>query len=120
MVGQAETSLMCLTQLATLNQRQELTLWHENEGRFPVMAEITCKLEVNNRRQCFFVIITTASIRCLVSNFQLSCYLQRLNATLQYVDKGSSSFLKWSNDRMFAVVKYCWLLVQRRRGCKET
>ena len=44
------------------------------------MAEITRILAANIRRQFFFVIITTASTRCLVENFQLICYSQRVNA----------------------------------------
>ena len=66
------------------------------------MAEITSTiLAANIRRQLFFVITTTASTRCLVQNFELICYSQRVNATSQ-----------WPNDRMVAVVKHCWLLVQ--------
>ena len=67
------------------------------------MAEITCILAANIRRQFFFVITTTASTRCLVPNFQLICYLQRVNATSQYSDSGSSRCPKWPNDRMVAV-----------------
>ena len=37
-------------------------------------------LAVNIREQFFFVIITTASTRCFVQNFQLICYSQRVNA----------------------------------------
>ena len=44
------------------------------------MAEITRILSANIRRQFFFVIITAASTRCLVQNFQLICYSQRVNA----------------------------------------
>ena len=43
------------------------------KGRFPVIAEITHTLAVNTRRQFFFVVITTASTRCLFENFQLIC-----------------------------------------------
>ena len=83
------------------------------------MAEIACILAANIRRQFFFVITTTASARCLVQNFQLICYSQRINATSQYEDSGSSSYSKWPNDRVVAVVKHCWLLVQVERGCRE-
>ena len=83
------------------------------------MAEIIRILAANIRRQFFFVITTTASTRCLVQNFQLICYSQRINATSQYEDSGSSSYSKWLNDRMVAVVKHCWLLVQVGRGCRE-
>ena len=73
------------------------------------MAEITRILAANIRRQFFFVITTTASTRCLVQNFQLICHLQRVNATSQYNDSGSSRCSKWPNGRIVAVVKHCWL-----------
>ena len=44
------------------------------------MAEITCILAADIRRKFFFVITTTASTCCLVKNFRLICYLQRVNA----------------------------------------
>ena len=44
------------------------------------MAKITRILAANIRRQFFFVINTAASTRCLVQNFQLICYSQRVNA----------------------------------------
>ena len=78
-----------------------------NKSGFPVMAEITCILAENIRRQFFFVITTAASTRCLVQNFQLICYSQRVTATSQYNDSGSSTCSKWPNDRMVAVVKHC-------------
>ena len=80
------------------------------------MAEITRILAANIPG---LVINTAASTRCLVQNFQLICYLQPVNATSQYNDIGSSRCLKWPNDRMVAVVKHWWLLVQGRRGCRE-
>ena len=83
------------------------------------MAEITRILAANIRRQFFFVITTTASARCLAQSFQLICYSQRVNVTSQYNDSGSSICSKWRNDLVVAVVKHCWLLVQRRRGCRE-
>ena len=83
------------------------------------MAEITRILAPNIRRQFFFVIATTASTRCLVQNFELIWYSQRVNATSQYNDSGSSRCSKWPNDRMVAVVKLCWFLVQIRGGCRE-
>ena len=82
------------------------------------MAEITCILPANIRRQFFFVITTTASTSCLVENFGLICYSQRVNATSLHNDSGSSRRSKWSNNRMVAVVKHCWLLVQGR-SCRE-
>ena len=90
-----------------------------DKGGFPVMAKITRILAANICRQLFFVINTVASIRCLVQNFQLICYSQRVNATSQYNDSRSSRCSKWPNDRMVAVVKHCWLLVQGKRGCRE-
>ena len=82
------------------------------KGGFPVMAEITCILAANIPRQFFFVITTTASTRCLVENFELICYSQRVNATSEYNNTDSSRCSKWSKDRIVAVVKHCWLLVQ--------
>ena len=83
------------------------------------MAKVTRILASNIPRQFFFVITTTASTRCLVQNFQLICYSQRVNATSQYNDSGGSRCSKWPKDRMVAVVKHCWLLVQGKRGCRE-
>ena len=83
------------------------------------MAKIARILAANICKQFFFVINTAASTRYLVENFQLICYSQRVNASSQYNDNGSSRCSKWPNDRMAAVVKNCWLLVQGRRGCKE-
>ena len=54
------------------------------KGEFPVMEETTRKLAASTRCQFFFVASTTASTRCLVQNFQLICYSQRVNATSQY------------------------------------
>ena len=89
------------------------------QGGFPVIAEITRIFAANSCRQFFFVITTTASTRCLVQNFQLICYSQQVNATSQYNHSGSSKCSKWPNDRMVAVVKHCWLLIQGRRDCRE-
>ena len=75
------------------------------------MAEITRILAANIPRHFFFVMATAASTRCLVQNFQLISYSQRVNATSQYNDSGSSTCSKWLNDRMVAVVKHFWLLV---------
>ena len=80
------------------------------------MAKITDILAANICKQFFSVINTAASTRCLVENFQLICYSQRVNATSQYNDSDSS---RWLNHRMIAVVKHCSPLVQGRRGCKE-
>ena len=89
----------------------------KSKGECPVIAEITRILTAKIRRQFFFVITTTASTRC--QNFQLICYLQRVNATSQYNHSGSSRCSKWPNDRMVAAMKHCWHLVQGRRGCRE-
>ena len=83
------------------------------------MADITCILAANICRQLFFVITTTASTRCLVENFQLICYLQRVNTTSQYNDSGSSRCSKWPNDQMVAVVKHCWLLEQGKEAAEK-
>ena len=83
------------------------------------MAEITRILTANIRKQFFFVITTVASTRFLVQNFKLICFSQSVNATSQYNDSGSSTCSKWPNDRVVAVVKHCWLLVQGRTGCRE-
>ena len=77
------------------------------KGGFPVIAKITRILAVNICRQFFFVIITAASTRFLVENFQLICYSQRVNATSQYNDSGSSRCSKWLNDRMVALLAPC-------------
>ena len=83
------------------------------------MAEIIRIPSANIRRQFFFVVITTAGTRCLVQNYQLIYYSQRENATSQYNDSSSSRSSKWPNDRMIAVAKHCWLLVQERKDCRE-
>ena len=79
------------------------------------MTETTRILAGNTRRQFFFVITTTASTRCLVENFKLICYSQRVNAKSQYDDSGSSGSSKWPNDRMVAAVRTFWILVQEKR-----
>ena len=82
------------------------------------MAEITCILAANIRGQLFFVITTTTSTRCLVQNFQLKYNSQRVNATSQYNDSGSSKCSKW--PKMDGCSGEALLtLVQARRGCKE-
>ena len=43
------------------------------------MAETTRKLAASTRWQFFFVASTTVSTRCLVQNFQLICYSQRVH-----------------------------------------
>ena len=70
------------------------------------MAEITRILAANIPRQFFFVITTTASTRCLVQNFQLICYSQRVNAhhntttvAVQDVQNGRMiGWLQWWNN----------------------
>ena len=79
------------------------------------MAKISRILAANICRQFFFVITAAVSARYLVENFQLICYSQRVNATSRYNDSGSSRCSKWPNDRIVAVVKNCWLLVQGKR-----
>ena len=83
------------------------------------MAKITRIPAANIPRQFFFVITTTASTRCLVQNFQLICYSQRVDATSQYNDSGSSICSKWPKDRMVAVVKHCWLLVKEKEAAEK-
>ena len=83
------------------------------------MAEITRILARNIPRQFFFVFSTTASTSCLVQNFPLICYSQRVNAMSQYKDSGSSRCSKWPKDGMVSVVKHYFLLVQERTGCRE-
>ena len=89
------------------------------KGGFPVMAETTRKLAASTRLQFFFVASTTASTRCLVQNFQLICYSQRVNATSQYNNVVVRVFKMAEPDGIVAVVKHCWLLVQGTRGCRE-
>ena len=103
----------------TLLAQQCVSIWPQPKGGFPVMAKITRILAANIPRQFFFVITTTASTRCLVQNFQLICYSQRVNATSQYNDSGSSRCSKWPKDRMVAVVKHCWLLVQGKEATEK-
>ena len=79
----------CLDRKSTLNVNS-IPL----KGGFPVMAEITHILTVNIPGQFFFVITTRPSTRCLVQNVQLICYSQRVNATSQYNDSGSSKTSK--------------------------
>ena len=45
------------------------------------MAEFTRIVSANIRRQFSFVIATAAITRCLVENFRLICFLQRVNDT---------------------------------------
>ena len=82
------------------------------------MAEITRILAANIRRKFFFV-ITTASTHCLAQNFQVICYSQRVNATSQYNNSGSSRCSKWPNDSVVAVVKYCSLYKEERASGKD-
>ena len=83
------------------------------------MAEITRILAANIPRQFFFVITTTASTRCLVQNFQLICYSQRVNTTSQYNDRGSSRCSKWPKDRMVAVVKIAGSLYKEKEAAEK-
>ena len=83
------------------------------------MAEITRILAANIRRQFFFVITTTASTRCLVPILQLICYLQRVNATSQYSDSGSSRCSKWPNDRMVAVCNIAGSLYKEEEAAEK-
>ena len=80
------------------------------------MAEITRILAANICRQFFFVITTTASTRCLVENFQLTCYLQRVNATSQYNDSGSSfKMFKMAERSDDCSGEQCSLIIQGKK-----
>ena len=83
------------------------------------MAEITRILAANICGQFCFVITTTASTRCLVENFQLICYSQRVNATSQYNDSGSSRCSKWPNDCIDAVVKHAGSLYKEEEAAEK-
>ena len=83
------------------------------------MAEFIGTLTANTGTQFFSVIITTASIRCLVENFQLVWCSQQVNTTWQYDDSGSSNFSKWPNDRMVAVVNNCWPLCKEEEAAEK-
>ena len=83
------------------------------------MAKITRILAATICRQFFFGINTAVSTRCLVENFQLICYSQRVNATSQYNESCSSRCSKWPNDRMVAMVKHCWLLAQGKEAAEK-
>ena len=99
------------------------------------MTEITRMFAANIRGQFFFVITTSASTCCLVQNFQLICYSQRVNATPQYNDTGNSRYSKLvkrtdgcSGETLLApctrkkrlqiqITKdYCWIPVQENIG----
>ena len=63
---------------------------------------------------------TTASTRCLVQNFQLICYSQRVNATRHNTTTWQFEMFKMAEPGgIVAVVKHCWHLVKGRRGCRE-
>ena len=83
------------------------------------MAEITSILLRIFGDNFSFVIITTASIRSLVQNFQLICYSQRVNATSQYSDSGNSRCSKWPNERMVAVVNIAGLLYKKEEAAEK-
>ena len=83
------------------------------------MAEITHIFAANLCRQFFFVITITANTRCLVQNFQLICCWQRVNATSQHNDSGSSRCSKWPSDQMVTVVEHCWLFVQAKEAAEK-
>ena len=57
-----------------------------------ILRRISCHRKNHSQASCeysltiFLVASTTASTRCLVQNFQLICYSQRVNATSQYND----------------------------------
>ena len=89
------------------------------KGGFPVMTEITRITAANICRQVFFVITTTTSTRCLVQNFEPICYSQLVNATSQCNHSRGSKCSKWPNDRMVAVVKHCWLLVEEEEAAEK-
>ena len=84
------------------------------------MAEITRILAANIRRQFFFHCYHHHSEYSLLgSKFSTNLLFAASKCTSQYNDSGSSRCSKCPNDRMVAVVKHCWLLVQGRRGCRE-
>ena len=89
------------------------------EGEFPVIAKITRILTANICRQFFFVINTAASSCCLVENFQPICYSQRVNATSQYNDSGSSRCSKWLNDRTVPVVNIVGSLYKEKDAAEK-
>ena len=75
------------------------------------MAKITRILAANICEQFFFVINTAVSIRCLVENFELICYSQRVNATSRYKDSGKvCSLLEWC---FIISIDTCWDWFQR-------
>ena len=82
------------------------------------MAEITRILTANIHRQ-FFGYHHNSEHSLLGSNFQLICYSQRIYAMSQYNDSGSSRCSKWPNDRMVAMLKHSWLLVQKEEEAAE-
>ena len=63
-----------------------------SKGRFPVMAEITCKLAANTRRQFFCASTATASTRCLVENFQLILWLTVSNQIVKSLSLSHKKF----------------------------
>ena len=93
--------------------------------RKSALRRISCHGRNHSQASCeysltfFFVDNTTASTRCLVQNFQLICYSQRVNATSQCNNVAVRVFKMAEPDGIVAVVKHCWLLVQGRRGCRE-
>ena len=96
------------------------------------MAEITRILAANIYRQFFFLSTTTQRVLAAwLKIFTLSavseCHVTITDVqNVQNVQNGQnvqcskcSKCSKWPNDRMVAVVKHCWLLVQGKRGCGE-
>ena len=100
---------LSLNLLAITNDYSYDCMRTKPKGGFPVMAETTCKLAASTRWQFFFVASTTASTRCLVQNFQLICYSQRVNATSQYnnmavrdVQNGRTGWDRCSGETLLA------------------
>ena len=106
--------------------RNYLLISKEQHCRSPPLRRISCHGRSHSYTRCeyswtiFLCHPATASIHCLVENFQLICYSKQVNATSQYNDdSGSSRCLKLPHDRMVAVVKNYWLLVQRKKAAEE-
>ena len=66
--------------------------------------------------------VLAASLRvvsAMTGNPPLICYSQRVNATSQYNDIGSSRCSKWPNNRMVAVVNIAGSLYKEEEAAKK-
>ena len=103
--------------------RRCIVTWHLHAANSK-LRRISCYGRNHSHTRCeysktiFLCYHHRSEYSLLGSKFSI-CYSQRVNATSQYNDSGSRRCSKWPNDRMVAVVKHCWLLVQGRRGCRE-